>query len=149
MLTQKGSKLDDLLDIEAYDNTLSVYFRNVPVCNVGSDEISVILTDLKKLISEEKRGYLTVGKLIAQIELHKEHLRDAIVKLVEFHSDMSTPKTRAGSTVKARLDMLQGMPDKVLREYGKAMIGDSALEFILPGDRDKLTNALLVELAKN
>ena len=147
MRTAKGTSYSTLLNVKIEQGTLYSAL-NVPMSigDIDQTTIATMIPMINQRITEEKKPHATFERCLEQIELHRRLLMDAYVTLFETYRNMTTPSTRTSPIDKARVAMLQNMPDKLLRANAELYIKDKANDFMLPAEREQLIDAVVVAM---
>jgi hypothetical protein len=104
-----------------------------------------IIAAITQRLETGKRPSGTLSKCIDQIGLHQKLLLSATVKLMNSYAKMQGEHT--APVKRAQLKLFTHMTDKMMKEYATGIIGDEIREYILPDDRDKLIERILVKVS--
>ena len=130
------------MGIEVWDGAIDRVYVNLPseLPTIGS--VEVFRQSIMERVESGKRPAGQLKTQLGRIILYRETLQEAYEALFEVYRNMtSEPKKRLSASVKARMEMLEGLPDKVLKEYAAVYIDIS--DFILPDDREQLIQAVV------
>lgn len=148
MKTKKGNTYTQLLAVKHEAGDLYISLR-VPVTlgDLSPEYIQKMILHINEHIMQEKKPGATYEKCLEQIDLHRDQLAQAYVKLFETYQRKITPSTRTSPIDKTRLDMLQGMKDKMLKLYAEDWLSEDELnDMILPDDREDMIQAIIEAL---
>jgi hypothetical protein len=106
------------------------------------DEIIAAIT---AKLESGKRPSATLSNCLNQIGTHQRLLLSATVKLMNSYAKMQGEHT--APVKRAQLKLFTHMSDKMMKEYASGIIGDEIREYILPDDRDKLIERILVKVS--
>lgn len=96
--------------------------------------------------SEGKRDFSTqLKKHVNRVYFHRAHLQDALVQVFELYDKLTAPKTQRSAAWKARVAVLEGMSNKVLKLYATDYLEDEVDNYILTDEADRAT--LIAKLA--
>ena len=128
--------------IEAWDGAVDRVYVNLPseLPTIGS--VAAFKQSIMERVESGKRPAGQLKTQLGRIVLYRETLQEAYTALFEiYHNMTSEPKKRLSASLKARMEMLEGLPDKVLKDYAAVYIDIS--DFILPDDREQLIQAVV------
>lgn len=115
---------------------------NLPSELPAIDSVEAFTQSIMERVESGKRPAGQLKTQLGRIVLYRETLQEAYTALFEiYHNMTSEPKKRLSASLKARMEMLEGLPDKVLKEYAAVYIDIS--DFILPDDREQLIQAVV------
>lgn len=96
--------------------------------------------------NEGKRDFSTqLKKHVNRVFFHRAHLQDALTQVFELYERITTPKAPKSAAWKARVSMLEGMDNKLLKMYAVKYLPDEIDSYILSDDADRAS--LIVKLA--
>lgn len=145
MKTAKGNNYTTLLALTAQEGSIFVEWKtnNAALQEITTEQLDIMTKAISERIQTEKKPAEGLKKQLARIEIHREQLLDAYVKLFELYANMITPPVRltvATAADRARYDMLNSIGDmKMLRSMCAIHLGDEkANDFVLPGEKAAL-----------
>jgi hypothetical protein len=135
--------VDVLSNMQIMGNTFEV---NVPLDGEWTDrdvdQFILMESAIRDKIETGERPAGTLKKALERVEHHKEQLVDAVTILVQTYTRMTDPPSRKGlnkgrAKFNAQRALLEGMTDKMLKDFARIHIGDSIDDMILPDDRSE------------
>ena len=148
MSKTNGTSYTALLAFNVEDGMLYTRFE-VPtdIGNLFTTDIEAMIPRINDRLANGARFASTFQRCLDQITFHREHLINAYVTLIETYQRMSMPATRTSPVDKARVEMFQKMPDKLLKANAELYISaDQINEFILPDERAQLIDTVVTAM---
>jgi hypothetical protein len=135
------------MDISNDVLTVRMKMANNLLGDITPAYIDKALPVITERIQTGQKPAATFEKELSRIELHRQQLRDAYLSLLQSYAYIITPQTRQSPKDKIILDMLEAMPDKMLRQYAEMYLANGqAQEYVLPSERDRLIEATMVAI---
>ena len=148
MKTEKGNSFSVLLSNIVKDNTLTMTLNKRPGFEIDAELVEKMVPLISDTVNRGVRPASTYEKVLVQIEHHRDQLVKALEKLVTTYSNQVTPQTRTSSIVKAKMDMLRSMQDKVLKLFASS-VGIDPKDYILPDDKEKFVGDVYDAMVKS
>lgn len=111
-------------------------------------DLAAILPVIQERVENEKRPAGVLSKELGRVVLHVDQLNDAVSKLFATYARMVSTvpqkRDRKSNAYKARFALLNGMKDRMLREYGREYFPEEIDDYVLndPHERETLIHRL-------
>ncbi len=152
MKTAQGTSYASLLDFEVRNTTMlvGIELSENSIGNITPAMIAAAISFITERIRSQRTPAATFEKELGKIELHRKHLADAYLKLFESYLHATMPQKGVSNVETAAMtaqhEMLEAMPDKMLRSFSEMYLGDLAQEYLLPDDRGAMITAVVAAM---